>query len=200
MLVNFFCNTIMTTESTCSYHFTKKKLYQHLNAPQQSIMHWRVRWPSRFVCSYAPFITQRCKCTSNFSAWIQSLQKMLAKVNESRNTPQQSIMHWKCGDHYASFLAVHRSLHNITDEYQLLCNESMSLQKSQWEAILCYCRSTPCGASKKNWNKGVVPWCLLHSCCSWRKGTFQNKAMSSSKEIKPVALSIVKLCLAEGIS
>jgi len=31
-------------------------------------------------------------------------------------------------------------------------------------------------------------------------GTSEDEAMSSSEEIKPVALSIVELCLAEGIS
>jgi len=32
------------------------------------------------------------------------------------------------------------------------------------------------------------------------KGTSLDEAMSSSKEIKPAALSIVELCLVEGIS
>ena len=36
--------------------------------------------------------------------------------------------------------------------------------------------------------------------CGGQKGTFQDKATSNSEEIKPVGLSIVKLCLAEGIS
>jgi len=36
--------------------------------------------------------------------------------------------------------------------------------------------------------------------CRWRKGTSQDKATSNSGKIKPVALSIVELCLAEGIS
>jgi len=34
----------------------------------------------------------------------------------------------------------------------------------------------------------------------WQKGTSQDKAMSNSEEIKPVATSIVELSLAEGIS
>jgi len=37
---------------------------------------------------------------------------------------------------------------------------------------------------------------LLHLA----KGTSPDEAMSNSEEIKPVALSIVELCLAEGIS
>jgi len=40
--------------------------------------------------------------------------------------------------HYASFRAMILLLHSITDEQQytkLLCNESMSLQNDQWEAI-----------------------------------------------------------------
>jgi len=36
--------------------------------------------------------------------------------------------------------------------------------------------------------------------CGWQKGTSQDDAMSNSETIKPVALSIGKLCLAEGIS
>jgi len=36
--------------------------------------------------------------------------------------------------------------------------------------------------------------------CGWRNGTSQDEAMLSSEEIKPIALSIVKLCMAEGIS
>jgi len=35
--------------------------------------------------------------------------------------------------------------------------------------------------------------------CGWRKGTSWYEATSSSKEIKLVVLSIVELCLAEGI-
>ena len=32
----------------------------------------------------------------------------------------------------------------------------------------------------------------------WQKGTFRDKATFRSEEIKPVALSIVDLCLARG--
>jgi len=42
--------------------------------------------------------------------------------------------------------------------------------------------------------------CLLCSCCGWRKGMSRDKVTSSSEETKPVAPSIVELCLAEGIS
>ena len=45
----------------------------------------------------------------------------------------------------------------------------------------------------------VTPYCLLCGYCGWRKGMSQEEAMLSSEEIKPVALSIVELCLAEGI-
>ena len=34
----------------------------------------------------------------------------------------------------------------------------------------------------------------------WQKGMSRNEAMSNSEKIKPVALSIVELCLAEGSS
>ena len=33
-----------------------------------------------------------------------------------------------------------------------------------------------------------------------KKGTSQDEVMSSSEEIKPIGLSIIELCLAEGIS
>ena len=36
--------------------------------------------------------------------------------------------------------------------------------------------------------------------CGMPKGTYQDEAMSNSKQIKPVALAIIKLCLSEGIS
>jgi len=41
---------------------------------------------------------------------------------------------------------------------------------------------------------------MVYTCCSWQKDTSWDKAMSSSEEIKPVALCIVEFCLAEGIS
>ena len=36
--------------------------------------------------------------------------------------------------------------------------------------------------------------------CRMPKGTCQAKATSSSEEIKPIALAVIKLCLSEGIS
>ena len=36
--------------------------------------------------------------------------------------------------------------------------------------------------------------------CGWQKGTSRDEATSNSEEIKPIALSIVKLCLDGGIS
>jgi len=36
--------------------------------------------------------------------------------------------------------------------------------------------------------------------CGWQKGKSQDEATSNSEEIKPVATSIAKICLAEGIS
>ena len=36
--------------------------------------------------------------------------------------------------------------------------------------------------------------------CEWQKGMPQDEVMLNSKEIKPIALSIVELHLAEGIS
>jgi len=35
--------------------------------------------------------------------------------------------------------------------------------------------------------------CYASSCCGWQKGTSRNKVVSSSEEIKPIALSIVEL-------
>jgi len=43
----------------------------------------------------------------------------------------------------------------------------------------------------------VAPLC---SCCGWQKGMSQNEMTSSSEKIKPVALCIVELHFAEGIS
>jgi len=36
--------------------------------------------------------------------------------------------------------------------------------------------------------------------CDWQKGTSWDEAISNSEKIKPIALSIGKLCLAEGIN
>jgi len=57
--------------------------------------------------------------------------------------------------------------------------------------------------SKKNWNtnedKGTSQWYVYCTNCSWHKGMPRDKLTSSSEEIKPVPLSIVELCLVEGI-
>ena len=45
-----------------------------------------------------------------------------------------------------------------------------------------------------------IPWCKHWSCCSWQKGTSREKVMINSQEIKPVAITIIKICLSEGIS
>jgi len=37
-------------------------------------------------------------------------------------------------------------------------------------------------------------------CIVWRKGTSWDEVTISSEDIKPVSLSIVELCLAEGTS
>ena len=63
----------------------KKEWYQHLNTPQLPIARWKIRWPSHFVYSYAPFVTQPYERARNFSAWIQLLRKMQAKVKRSHN-------------------------------------------------------------------------------------------------------------------
>ena len=49
-------------------------------APQQSITHWKVRWPFCFICSYTLLVTQHHKCARNFSTWIQSLWKLRLKA------------------------------------------------------------------------------------------------------------------------
>jgi len=41
---------------------------------------------------------------------------------------------------------------------------------------------------------------MLCSCCSWQKDASQDKVTPISEEIKPVALCIVELRLAKGIS
>ena len=46
----------------------------------------------------------------------------------------------------------------------------------------------------------VAPSYLPCGCCGWWVGMSCEEAMLSSEEIKPVAISIVELGLAEGIS
>jgi len=42
---------------------------------------------------------------------------------------------------------------------------------------------------------------MMHwSYCGWRKGTFQDEAMSNSAKIHSIALVVIKLRLSEGIS
>ena len=46
----------------------------------------------------------------------------------------------------------------------------------------------------------VEPRCKHWNCCSWQKGTSWDEATFNSKEIKPVAIAIIKLRLSKGIS
>ena len=65
------------------------------------------------------------------------------------------------------------------------------------EAITHYCQSTPV---QKNWMQEVSPYaCIVTAAVHRLKGMSWAKATSSSEEIKLKALSIIKLCLGEGI-
>ena len=106
----------------------------------------------------------------------------------------------KQGGHHTSFVAM---IH-LLQCYRGITVWEMNpccFRKSQWEAILSYRKLTPCVVSKKYRNtkrEKVAAWCLLCSCWSWWKGTSWDKGTLSSEEIKPMALSIVELCLAEA--
>ena len=68
------------------------------------------------------------------------------------------------------------------------------------EATSRYHKLIPFIVSKTKWNtkkdKGKSEMHLLY-VYDWRKGTSQEKAMSNSEEIKPVAICIVELCIVE---
>ena len=100
-----------------------------------------------------------------------------------------------------------RSLHSIADKQQckkLLCNGCFRKKKKKDDKA----SGKPHRAianqhlvliNKNNWNtKEDKVYSYVY--CDWQKGTSQEEAMSSSEEIKPIALSIVELRLAEAIS
>ena len=41
---------------------------------------------------------------------------------------------------------------------------------------------------------------MLQVLCGWQKGMSQDKAISSSAKIKPIAVAVIELRLSEGIS
>jgi len=69
-------------------------------------------------------------------------------------------------------------------------------RKSQWEAILHYCKSTSCIISKKNWNKEHHDVCYVAGEKA-RLGAKRHREVKKSSLY--VAFSIVELLLAEGI-
>ena len=80
----------------------------------------------------------------------------------------------KWGGHYASFVAMLRSLHSINKEQykKLLCYESSRYGKckrkawhSQREAISRYRKSTPCVVNKMNWNTKEDKGMSGHDTC-----------------------------------
>ena len=179
------------------------------HAPQQSIMHWKVRWPLQFICSYAPLVTQHYKHARNFSAWIQLLRKVRVKSKKQGNHKATPIINHTLIIEPARwplrFICSYASL--ITQHYSQITVEETFLQ---WIHV------APVGSHftlsqidtlhwhlAKNWNKGGR-WhhdaCYVHSSCSWQKGTSWDKVTSNSEEIKPIAHFIVELCLTEGLS
>ena len=147
-----------------------------------------VRWSLCYICSYAPLITQCNKCARNFSGWIQLPRKLLLKSEkEAIMHAQQSNTHWK----------VRLPLRFI---WAMLC--SYTAWQMQWTHFASEKDAIPIWLlvlSMKRRTK-VAPWCLLCTCCDWWKGTSQDEVMSNSEEVKPIALTIVEICLAEGIS
>ena len=168
-------------------------------APQQSITHWKVRWPLHFI-----FNVTNVQETSQLesSCYAESAGE---KPERSRNVHTNNQSHTeKWGGHYASFVAMFHSSQNnrqIT-VLKLLCNESMLLQKTSGKpfgAIANQHLAFSLKKTKKKEDKGSTVMLAMWLLCL-AKSTSRDEAMSSSEEINPIALSIVQLCLAEGIS
>ena len=103
-------------------------------------------------------------------------------------------------------------LHSVTNEehYEKCCNHFSQYRKygrfplKCREATTCmlasYCESIRCAVSKKKWDtkedksKSMVCTLYIRQCAKRHLATMLN-----NEKIKPVALSIVELCLAGGI-
>ena len=94
------------------------------------------------------------------------------------------------------------SLQSIHSLREIWAFSVIASQHSHREAASCYHKLTPCIVSERTGTQRrtkvhyVCSYCM---CCDWQKGMSWDKATSNSEEIKPVALSLVKLCLAGGI-
>ena len=97
-------------------------------------------------------------------------------------------------------------LHSITNKEQNkkhLCNQS-----SHYRKIVNTVTGKPhhavanqhfaLSAKRTRTQRQVHDACIVCIACGWH--TFWDEAISNSEMIKPVALSIVELCLARGIS
>ena len=112
------------------------------------------------------------------------------------------------------FAAMLHPLHKVINEGQYekhLCMQSIQSLRETWmisqqshrEVASCYNHKlTPCIVRKKLEHKGgrrqLHDAYIVHTAVGTEKAHLRMKATSNSEEIKPVALSIVKLCLAGG--
>ena len=106
----------------------------------------------------------------------------------------------KWGGHCASFVAMLCSLHSTTNFFAVNLGHfgkyNEKDDKGQWETILRYCKLHLLLWAKRTGTQK----CSTMMPTVVGKGMFWDKAMLNSEKIKPVALSIIELCFAEGIS
>ena len=142
------------------------------------------------ICFIAPLVTRHYKRARNFAALNQSLQKVQAKSLKEAITRTPIInnalkVRWSlrfiCG--YAPLIKQHYRW--ITVWETSLQWIHVTLQKP-FHTIT----NRHLALSVKRTRTKVASRCLL---CIWWKGTSQDKATSSSGEIKPITLSIDEL-------
>ena len=83
-----------------------------------------------------------------------------------------------------------------------MSNLKHNSQHNHREAASRYHELTPCVVSEKNWNTkedNDKPMMHVLYILRWQNATSWDEATPNSKEIKPIALSIVELCLGGGI-
>ena len=137
-----FSNTIMTTESTCSYNITRKNGTRHyfvwmcapiINHTLKSEVATTLHLLLYYTC-YT--VLQMCKKLLCMNPMLQKVRvKSKESLNAGSSNPSYTEM-W--GSHCVSFVAMLYSLHSVINKQQckkLLCIESRSLQKMREKSI-----------------------------------------------------------------
>jgi len=111
----------MTTESMCVATALQERMAPDITAseraPQQSIMHRKVRWPLCFICSYSPLVKVLQICKKLFCLNLVTMESAGAK-SEGNHDATPIINHAPKSELaiYTSFMVLLCLLYSITDE------------------------------------------------------------------------------------